>query len=274
MNPNFKSKPSVNADDLFMPKLASGTEGSPETETLPSPIVNVTAPYKVGKSRGYRGPLNKSPPPDVPSMFLEDRIVYICEPFWPEVTELVIAQLMYLESKDPDEPITLYIDSSGSKTEDGETVARETEGFAMYDALMQLRCEIRTMAFGEAMGPACLLLAAGTKGKRFIFPHAIAGVEEPAVPATGLMPASYVGLLTKEVLTQRDILVELLAKHSGQSVETIKKDIKKGLFWVGEEAVKYGIADKVLPPRQKKGGRLQKKLMKQKQEEELASTSQ
>ncbi|KAF7142374.1 hypothetical protein RHSIM_Rhsim05G0139000 [Rhododendron simsii] len=206
--------------------------------------------------------VNTQEAPDDRSFFLRDRIVHICLPFETDVTELVLAQLMYLESKNADKPISFYIDSTGSEDEYGETVGMETEGFAIYDAVMQLRCEVRTMCLGEAAGPACLLLAAGTKGKRYMFPNASAILEEPIVPPLGLMEPSYANLITKEVLTQKRIFAELMAKHTGQSVETIEEDMGYGLRLYGEEAIQYGIADHILP-RGKKKIRPQKKVTKE-----------
>ncbi|KAL1549787.1 ATP-dependent Clp protease proteolytic subunit-related protein 3, chloroplastic [Salvia divinorum] len=96
----------------------------------------------------------------------------------------------------------------------------ETEGFAIYDAMMQLKNEIHTVAVGAAIGQACLLLSAGSKGKRFMMPHAKAMIQQPRVPSSGLMPASDVLIRAKEVIINRDNLVKLLAKHTGNSEET------------------------------------------------------
>ncbi|KAE8667697.1 putative ATP-dependent Clp protease proteolytic subunit-like [Hibiscus syriacus] len=117
----------------------------------------------VERSVSYNEQRPKSPPPDLPSLLLNGRIVYIGMPLVPAVTELVVAELMYLQWMDPKKPIYLYINSTGTTRDDGETVGLETEGFAIYDALMQLQNEVHTVVVGAAVGQACLLLSAGTK---------------------------------------------------------------------------------------------------------------
>ncbi|KAG5549130.1 hypothetical protein RHGRI_014484 [Rhododendron griersonianum] len=256
VNPSFS-----NIKGSFLPSLAPAARTSPW-------VTRVYVDWVSGPAF-----VNTQEAPDDRSFFLRDRIVHICLPFETDVTELVLAQIMYLESKNPDKPISFYIDSTGSLDEYGVPVGMDTEGFAIYDAVMQLRCEVRTMCLGEAAGPACLLLAAGTKGKRFMFPNAAVSegshlsfvpaiLEEPVVPPLGLMEPSYVKLITKEVLTHKHIFAELMAKHTGQSVEIIEEAMKCGMRLYSEEAIQFGIADHILP-RGKKKIRPQKKVTKE-----------
>lgn len=172
--------------------------------------------------------------------------MYIGMPLVPAVTELVVAELMYLQWMDPKEPIYLYINSTGTTRDDGETVGMETEGFAIYDALMQLKNEIHTVAVGAAIGQACLLLSAGSKGKRFMMPHAKAMIQQPRVPSSGLMPASDVLIRAKEVIINRDILVKLLAKHTGNSEEAVANVMKRPFYMDSTRAKEFGVIDKIL----------------------------
>lgn len=164
----------------------------------------------------------------------------------PAVTELVVAELMYLQWMDPKEPIYLYINSTGTTRDDGETVGMETEGFAIYDAMMQLKNEIHTVAVGAAIGQACLLLAAGSKGKRFMMPHAKAMIQQPRVPSSGLMPASDVFIRAKEVIINRDTLVKLLAKHTENSEETVANVMRRPFYMDATRAREFGVIDKIL----------------------------
>ncbi|KAK6911585.1 Clp protease proteolytic subunit /Translocation-enhancing protein TepA [Dillenia turbinata] len=220
--------PPINPKDPFLSKLASVAAKSPES------------------SVSYNEHRPRRPPPDLPSLLLHGRIVYIGMPLVPAVTELVIAELMYLQWMDPKEPIYLYINSTGTTRDDGETVGMETEGFAIYDAMMQLKNEIHTVAVGAAIGHACLLLASGTNGKRFMMPHAKAMIQQPRVPSSGLMPASDVLIRAKEVITNRDTLVELLAKHTGNSKETVAQVMRRPYYMDSMKAKEFGVIDKIL----------------------------
>ncbi|CAA3007073.1 ATP-dependent Clp protease proteolytic subunit-related 3, chloroplastic [Olea europaea subsp. europaea] len=251
--------PLVNPKDPFLSKLASVAATSPEillnsqknSDTPPyldifdSPTLMAT-PAQVERSVSYNEHRPRRPPPDLPSLLLHGRIVYIGMPLVPAVTELVVAELMYLQWMDPKEPIYLYINSTGTTRDDGETVGMETEGFAIYDAMMQLKNEIHTVAVGAAIGQACLLLAAGSKGKRFMMPHAKAMIQQPRVPSSGLMPASDVLIRAKEVIINRDILVELLSKHTGNSLETVADVMRRPFYMDSTRAKEFGVIDKIL----------------------------
>ncbi|XAR49133.1 Endopeptidase Clp [Bertholletia excelsa] len=251
--------PPVNPKDPFLSKLASVATTSPET-LLNRPSNSDTPPYldifdspklmatpaQVERSVSYNEHRPRRPPPDLPSLLLHGRIVYIGMPLVPAVTELVIAELMYLQWMDPKEPMYLYINSTGTTRDDGETVGMETEGFAIYDAMMQLKNEIHTVAVGAAIGQACLLLAAGTKGKRFMMPNAKAMIQQPRVPSSGLMPASDVLIRAKEVIINRDTLVKLVAKHTENSVETVANVMKRPFYMDATRAKEFGVIDKIL----------------------------
>ncbi|KDP23478.1 hypothetical protein JCGZ_23311 [Jatropha curcas] len=251
--------PPINPKDPFLSKLAAVAANSPET-LLDRPVSSDTPPYldlfdspqlmatpaQVERSVSYNEHRPRKPPPDLPSLLLHGRIVYIGMPLVPAVTELVVAELMYLQWMDPKEPIYLYINSTGTTRDDGETVGMETEGFAIYDSMMQLKNEIHTVAVGAAIGQACLLLAAGTKGKRFMMPHAKAMIQQPKVPSSGLMPASDVLIRAKEAITNRDTLIELLAKHTENSVEAVANVMKRPFYMDSRRAKEFGVIDKVL----------------------------
>ncbi|XP_068659587.1 ATP-dependent Clp protease proteolytic subunit-related protein 3, chloroplastic-like [Aristolochia californica] len=251
--------PPINPRDPFLRKLASVAASSHETLLQPSKNSDVppyldlfdtpqlmASPAQVERSVSYGEHRPRKPPPDLPSLLLHGRIVYIGMPLVPAVTELVIAELMYLQWMDPKDTIYLYINSTGTTRDDGETVGMETEGFAIYDAMMQLKNEIQTVAVGAAIGQACLLLAAGKKGKRFMMPHAKAMIQQPRVPSSGLMPASDVLIRANEVIKNRDILVKLLARHTSNSIETVAKAMRRPFYMDSTKAQEFGVIDKIL----------------------------
>ncbi|CAF1924347.1 hypothetical protein Bca4012_070085 [Brassica carinata] len=243
--------PPINSNDPFLSTLASVAAQSSE-KLLNRPVNSDTPPYldifdspqlmsspaQVERSVAYNEHRPRTPPPDLPSMLLDGRILV------PAVTELVVAELMYLQWLDPKEPICIYINSTGTTRDDGETVGMESEGFAIYDSLMQLKNEVHTVCVGAAIGHACLLLSAGTKGKRFMMPHSKAMIQQPRMPSSGLMPASDVLIRAKEVITNRDILVELLSKHTGNSVETVANVMRRPYY--APKAKEFGVIDKIL----------------------------
>ncbi|OVA14855.1 ClpP [Macleaya cordata] len=252
--------PPLNPNDPFLSKLASVAAASP-VSLLEKPATNsdtppyldlfdsptlMSTPAHVERSVSYSEHRPRKPPPDLPSLLLHGRIVYVGMPLVPAVTELVIAEFLYLQWMDPKEPIYLYINSTGTTRDDGETVGMESEGFAIYDAMMQLKNDIQTVAVGAAIGQACLLLAAGKKGKRSMMPHAKAMIQQPRLPSSGLMPASDVLIRAKEVVTNRDTLAKLLARHTGNSVETVANAMKRPFYMDSQKAQEFGVIDKVL----------------------------
>ncbi|KAK1581856.1 hypothetical protein Q3G72_009692 [Acer saccharum] len=251
--------PPFNPNDPFLSKLASVAATSPETlfnrpvnsdappylDIFDSPTL-MASPAQVERSVQYNEHNPTSPPPDLPSLLLHGRIVYIGMPLVPAVTELVIAELMYLQWMDPKAPVYMYVNSTGTTRDDGESVGMEAEGFAIYDAMMQLKNEVHTVGVGAAIGHACLLLSAGSKGNRSMMPHSKAMIQQPRVPSSGLMPASDVLIRAKEAVTNRDTLIKLLAKHTENSEETIRTAMRRPFYMDGTRAKEFGVIDKIL----------------------------
>jgi ATP-dependent Clp endopeptidase proteolytic subunit ClpP len=220
-------------------------DGPPLLDIVTDPLM-MAAPAQVERSTSYNEHRPRRPPPDLPSLLLNSRIVYIGMPLVPAVTELVIAELLYLQWLDPRQPTYVYINSTGTSRADGETVGMETEGFAIYDTMMNVKNEIQTVAVGAAIGQACLLLAAGEKGRRYMMPHATAMIQQPRLPSTGQMSAIDVHIRAKEVINNRDTLVELLAKHTGNPFEKVAKVMERPFYMNPRKAVEFGVADKIL----------------------------
>eukprot|EP00245_Coleochaete_scutata_P004900 TRINITY_DN1797_c1_g1_i1.p1 TRINITY_DN1797_c1_g1~~TRINITY_DN1797_c1_g1_i1.p1 ORF type:complete len:355 (-),score=63.72 TRINITY_DN1797_c1_g1_i1:278-1342(-) len=243
--------------DKFLPLLAdaarsrasSAGDGPPLLDAVAARMAEnatMNAPAQVERSADYGEHKPTTPPPDLPSLLLNSRIIYIGMPLVPAVTELLIAQLLYLQYLDPRQPIYVYVNSSGTSRADGETVGMETEGFAIYDTMMQVKNEIQTVGVGVAIGQACLLLSAGEKGKRFMLPHATAMIQQPRLPSTGLMQAIDVQIRAREVLNNRDTLVKLLARHTGNEFAKVNKAMERPFYMTAQKAIEFGVADKIL----------------------------
>ncbi|MDZ7288711.1 MAG: ATP-dependent Clp endopeptidase proteolytic subunit ClpP [candidate division KSB1 bacterium] len=172
---------------------------------------------------------------DIFSRLLKERIVFIGTAIDDTVASLVIAQLLFLAAEDPDKDIQLYINSPGGYI---------SSGLAIYDTMRYIQPDISTICMGQAASMAAVLLAAGTKGKRFALPHARVMIHQPLGGAQG--QATDIEIQTREILTLRGRLNEILARHTGQSIEQIEKDTDRNFFMSAEEAVKYGIVDEVL----------------------------
>lgn len=195
------------------------------------------------------------PPPDLPSLLLKERIVYLGTPITNEVTELIIAQLLYLNYESADKPITLYINSTGSTVKNntryiGENkVGLETDAFAIADCMAYIKPEVQTIAIGQAYGTAAVLLGLGAKKKRFALPNATIMLAEPREPpARGPRQAADIKIMAREVLHNRKTMGELLGKATGKSEEQIVEDTQRCYYMTPEEAVEYGLLDKVLTP--------------------------
>ncbi|GLJ49201.1 hypothetical protein SUGI_1038430 [Cryptomeria japonica] len=188
----------------------------------------------------------RRPPPDMASIFLDQFIVCIDYPLVSLIAELIIAQLLYLQNRDPYHPIYLYINSTGTSREDGQKVAFESDGFAIYDIMNSVFNEIRTVVMGQAVGHACLLAAAGKKGWRYIFPNSIVRLEEPFVFASGQLPEVEVAIRAKQAVWERNRTMKLFCRHTGQSQETILKLMREKRTLWAKEAIEFGIIDKVL----------------------------
>lgn len=177
---------------------------------------------------------------DIYSRLLKDRIVFLGGPIDDNVANIVIAQLLFLESEDPKKDITLYINSPGGVV---------YSGMAIYDTIQHIKPDVSTVCVGIAASMASLLLAAGTKGKRFSLPHAEVMIHQPHGGAEG--QASDIEISAKQILKLRTQMNKLIADHTGQKLEKIEKDMDRDFFMTAEEAKKYGLIDDVLKPKRK-----------------------
>ncbi|GAB4817093.1 hypothetical protein N2152v2_004139 [Parachlorella kessleri] len=190
----------------------------------------------------------RTPPPDLPSLLLDSRICYLGMPLVPAVTELIIAEMLYLQHKDRTKPIYLYINSTGTTRADGETVGFETEGTAIYDTMCFVKNEVHTVGVGVAIGQSCMLLSAGAKGKRFMLEHATAMLHQPRVPPTGQRQAIEIQIKWMEVLAQKQNMLNILARTTGHSVEKLDRDMQRPLYMQPKDALEYGIIDGIVTP--------------------------
>jgi ATP-dependent Clp protease protease subunit len=186
----------------------------------------------------------RTPPPDLPSLLLNERIVYLGMPLVPAVTELIVAELLYLQYSDPEKPIKIYINSTGTSTYSGEPVGFETEAFAICDTISYIKPPIHTICIGSAMGMAAMLLSAGTKGFRASLPNASIVLHQPKSYARG--QASDIQIRAKEVLANKATMLDILSSNTGQSAEKIAKDMDRMLYLTPQQAQEYGLIDKVL----------------------------
>ena len=176
---------------------------------------------------------------DLYSRLLNDRIIFLGTPIDDAIANLVSAQLLHLESENPDRDVNLYINSPG-----GEINAL----FAIYDTMQYIQCDVSTSCIGEATSAAAVLLAAGTNGKRFALPHARIVIHQPGGGAAG--QAVDVELQAKELLRMRNLLEEILAHHTGQSIERVRKDSDRDFIMSADDAREYGLVDEVLSSRE------------------------
>ena len=172
---------------------------------------------------------------DIISRLLKDRIIFIGEAIDEWVSQLIVAQLLYLEAEDPEKDIYLYVNSPGGYV---------TAGLAIYDTMQYIRANISTICLGQAASLGALLLCAGSKGKRFALPYARILIHQPLGGARG--QASDIEIQAKEILKTREMINEILVRHTGQSMEKIQRDTERDYYMSAEEAVKYGIVDEVL----------------------------
>ncbi|SDH02548.1 ATP-dependent Clp protease, protease subunit [Fervidobacterium changbaicum] len=174
---------------------------------------------------------------DIYSRLLKDRIIFLGSAIDDHVANLVVAQLLFLEAENPDKDIQLYINSPGGLV---------TAGLAIYDTMQYVKCDVATICIGQAASMAAVLLAAGTKGKRFSLPNSRIMIHQPLGGAEGT--AKDVEILTKELLRIKHLLNEILSKHTGQPIERIEKDTDRDFFMSAQEAQEYGIIDRVIMP--------------------------
>ena len=176
---------------------------------------------------------------DIYSRLLKDRIIFLGSAVSDEVANLIIAQMLFLDSEDPDKDINFYINSPGGLV---------TSGLAIYDTMQYIKPDVSTLCLGQASSMGALLLAAGARGKRFSLPHSRILIHQPLGAFQG--QATDVEIQAKEILRMREKLNEILANHTGQPLEKIQRDTDRDFFMSGEEAKKYGIIDKVIVERE------------------------
>ena len=172
---------------------------------------------------------------DIYSRLLKDRIVFLGTPVDDDVANVVIAQMLFLESEDPDKEINLYINSPGGSV---------TAGLAIYDTMQYVKPPVSTICMGQAASMGAWLLAAGTKGKRYSLPNARIMLHQPLGGFQG--QATDIDIHAKEILRTRDRMNEILAKHTGQALDRIKHDTERDYFMSAAEAKEYGVIDEIL----------------------------
>jgi ATP-dependent Clp protease protease subunit len=185
---------------------------------------------------------------DIFSRLLKDRIVFLGTPIDDGVANVVIAQLLFLDSEEPEKDIMLYINSPGGHV---------SAGLAIYDTMQYLHCDVATICMGQAASMGSFLLAAGTKGKRYGLPHSRIMIHQPLAGFQG--QATDIDIHAREILKTRDTLNELYAKHTSQSVDRIKNDTERDNFMSSSQAKEYGIIDEVLITAKKKPDEKDKK---------------
>ena len=175
---------------------------------------------------------------DIYSRLLKERIIFLGDEVNEHTASIVVAQLLFLEAEDPKKDISLYINSPGGSVYDG---------LAIYDTMKHLKCDVATVGIGVQASMGAFLLSSGTKGKRNILPHATVMIHQPSAGTRGKVSDMEIDL--KEGLRIKKLLNEILAKNTGQKVETIEKDMDRDNWMTAEEAKKYGIVDNIFKPK-------------------------
>ena len=176
---------------------------------------------------------------DIYSRLLKDRIIFMGEQVADGMANTVIAQMLFLESEDPDKDINLYINSPGGSV---------TAGLAIYDTMQYIKPEVATICMGQTTSMAALLLASGAAGKRYALPHSRIMIHQPLGGAQG--QATDIDIQAREILKMRDVLNQILAKHTGQDIEKIRVDTERDFFMSSAEALEYGLIDRVITTRE------------------------
>jgi len=176
---------------------------------------------------------------DIYSRLLKDRIIFLGFPVDDNIANLVIAQMLYLQAEDPERDIYLYVNTPGGSV---------SAGLAIYDTMQYITNDVVTICMGQASSMGAVLLAAGAEGKRSALKNARVMIHQPLGGSQG--QAAMIEIYTREILLIRDRLYEILAKHTGQTVDKIKKDSDRDFFMSAEEAKEYGIVDKVIESRE------------------------
>ena len=175
---------------------------------------------------------------DIYSRLLKERVIFIVGPIEDHMANLVVAQLLFLESENPDKDVHLYINSPGGSV---------TAGLSIYDTMRFIKPDVSTMCIGQAASMGAFLLSGGTKGKRYILPNARTMIHQPSGGAQG--QATDIEIQAKEILFLRERLNSLLAEHTGQSMEVIERNTERDRFMSAEQSVEYGLVDEVISTR-------------------------
>jgi ATP-dependent Clp protease protease subunit len=175
---------------------------------------------------------------DIYSRLLKERVIFIVGPIEDQMANLVVAQLLFLESENPDKDIHIYINSPGGSV---------TAGLSIYDTMQFVKPEVSTMCLGQAASMGAFLLSGGTKGKRLILPNARTMIHQPSGGAQG--QATDIEIQAKEILYLRERLNRLLADHTGQPLDVIERDTERDRFMSAEQSVEYGLVDQVISTR-------------------------
>ena len=223
----------------------------PRLEAIPE---HMTSQIKAVQTQAYGDAYYRTPPPDLPSLLLKERIIYLGLPLYSsddikrqvgiDVTELIIAQLLYLQFDDPDKPIYFYINSTGTSWYDGDAIGFETEAFAICDTIAYVKAPVHTICIGQAMGTAAMILSAGTQGYRASLPHATIVLNQSRSGACG--QATEMQIRAKEVLINKRTTIDILSRNTGQPPEKIEKDTDRTFYLTPQEAKEYGLIDRVL----------------------------
>jgi ATP-dependent Clp protease, protease subunit len=198
---------------------------------MPSTMMNLVPMVVEQTARGERAY-------DIYSRLLKERVIFIVGQVEDHMANLVVAQLLFLESENPDKDIALYINSPGGSV---------SAGLSIYDTMQFIKPDVSTMCVGQAASMGAILLAGGTKGKRYALPHSRMMIHQPLAGFQG--QASDIDIHAREVLETRDRLNRILSKHTGQTVEKIGRDTERDNFMGGDAAVTYGLIDRVMERR-------------------------
>jgi len=179
---------------------------------------------------------------DIYSRLLKDNVIFLGQPIDDTVSNLIIAQLLFLEAENPEKDISVYINSPGGSI---------TAGLAIYDTMQYVKPNIQTLCVGQAASMAAVLLAAGTKGKRFALPNSRVVIHQPLIMGGGLSgQATEIDIHAKDIMRMRHRMNQILAKHTGQNVDKIERDTDRDYILQAQEAVEYGLVDQVMEKRE------------------------
>ncbi len=175
---------------------------------------------------------------DIFSRLLKDRIVFIDGEINDTVADLAVAQILFLESENPDKDISIYINSPGGSV---------TSGLAIYDTMQYVKCDIQTICMGQAASMAAILLAGGTSGKRFALPSSRVMIHQPRINGDGIQgQESDISIQAKEILRLKNLSIEYLAKHTKKTIDEVAADMERDFFMAAQDALNYGIVDHVM----------------------------